>query len=252
MRERRESWWKEAGLSNSARPIGGSAGRAARLLAAVLPRQCFLCAAPAAGEFLCPDCLDSLPRLTTDCCPVCALPTPAAMVCGACLKKPPQFDATQSVFRYEFPVDRLVQSLKYAHRIASADFLGRILAQCCPQQAPDLILPVPLAPQRLAERGFNQALEIARPLARQLGLPLETRLVQRHIDTTPQAALPWKERAKNIRHAFACGIDLSGKAVLVIDDVMTTGATLNELAGTLKACGAGWVGNLVVARTLKA
>lgn len=238
-------------MSNSAGPEGRPAGRAARLLAAMLPRQCFLCAAPAAGEFLCPDCLDSLPRLTTDCCPICALPTPAAMVCGACLKKPPQFDATQAVFRYEFPIDRLVQSLKYAHRIASADFLGRILAQCRPQQAPDLILPVPLAPQRLAERGFNQALEIARPLARQLGLPQETRLVQRHIDTTPQAALPWKERAKNIRHAFACGIDLAGKKVLVVDDVMTTGATLNELAGTLKACGAGWVGNLVVARALK-
>ena len=155
------------------------------------------------------------------------------------------------MFRYEFPVDRLVQSLKYAHRIASADFLGRILAQCRPQQAPDLILPVPLAPQRLAERGFNQALEIARPLARQLSLALETRLVQRHVNTTPQAALPWKERAKNIRHAFACGIDLTGKKVLVVDDVMTTGATLNELAGTLKACGAGWVGNLVVARALK-
>ena len=76
--------------------------------------------------------------------------------------------------------------------------------------------------------------------------------MQRHIDTTPQAALPWKERAKNIRHAFACGIDLSGKAVLVIDDVMTTGATLNELAGTLKACGAEWVENLVVARALRA
>ena len=239
-------------MSNSAGPIGGPAGRAARLLSVLLPRQCFLCAASAAGEFLCPDCRDSLPRLTTDCCPVCAVPTPSAMVCGACLKKKPQFDATRAVFLYEFPVDRLVQSLKYAHRIASADFLGRILAQCHPQQAPDLILPVPLAPRRLAERGFNQALEIARPLARHLGLPLETRHVRRHIDTAPQAGLPWKERAKNIRHAFECDIDLSGKAVLVIDDVMTTGATLNELAATLKACGAGWVGNLVVARALRA
>jgi ComF family protein len=251
MRERRESWWKEAGLSNSAGPIGRPAGRAARLLAALLPRQCFLCAAPAAGEFLCPACHDSLPRLAAECCPVCALPTPAAMVCGACLKKPPQFDATQAVFRYEFPVDRLVQALKYAHRIASADFLGRILVERGPQILPHLILPVPLAPQRLAERGFNQAVEIARPLARCLALPLETRHLQRHIDTAPQAGLPWKERAKNIRHAFACGIDLTGKSILVIDDVMTTGATLNELAGTLKACGAARVENLVLARTLK-
>ena len=238
-------------MSNSAGPDGRPAGRAARLLAALLPRQCFLCAAPAAGEFLCPDCHHNLPRLPTECCPVCALPTPTAMVCGACLKKPPQFDATQAVFRYEFPVDRLVQALKYAHRIASADFLGQTLAQCRPQVAPDLILPVPLAPQRLAERGFNQAVEIARPLAHRLALPLETGHVHRCIDTAPQAGLPWKERAKNIRHAFACGINLTGKKVLVVDDVMTTGATLNELAGTLKACGAARVENLVVARTLK-
>ncbi len=238
-------------MSNSGQQNAGLAGLAARLAGALLPRECFLCVAPSGADFLCPTCLDNLPHMPAECCPVCALPTPSASVCGVCLNKPPNFDATRAVFRYEFPIDRLVQSLKYAHRLASADFLGRVLAQHIPAVRPDLMLPVPLSLQRLGERGFNQALEIARHPAKQMHVTLETGFVRRGINTAPQAALPWKERAKNIRHAFECEIDLTGKALLVIDDVMTTGATLNELAGTLKACGAARVENLVLARALK-
>lgn len=238
-------------MSNSPGQGETPIGRAASRVAALLPGACFLCAAPSGSGFLCGACADHLPRMPAACCPRCALPTPAGAVCGACLNKPPHFDATRAVFRYEFPVDRLVQSLKYGHRLAGADFLGRILAQHAPGMVPDLILPVPLSGARLAERGFNQALEIARPLARRLGLRPETCHIHRRVDTTPQASLPWKERARNIRHAFACGIDLTGKSILVIDDVMTTGATLDELAGTLKACGAARVENCVVARALK-
>lgn len=218
---------------------------------ALLPQDCFLCAAPAGKELLCPPCSASLPRLTAERCPLCALPTPGAAVCGACLKQTPHFDATQAVFRYQFPADRLIQSLKYVHRLASADFLGRALAALLIPFRPDLILPVPLAPARLAERGFNQALEIARPLARLLDVPLEISRVHRRRDTAPQASLPWKERKQNIRHAFECELDLTGKSVLVVDDVMTTGATLDELARTLKAHGAARVENCVLARALK-
>lgn len=218
---------------------------------ALLPQDCFLCAAPAGDCLLCPACAASLPRLTDERCPICALPTPGAAVCGGCLNHAPHFDATQAVFRYEFPLDRLIQSLKYAHRLASADFLGQALAKLTLPFRPDLILPVPLAPARLAGRGFNQALVIARPLARLLGIPLETSRVHRRRDTAPQASLPWKERKQNIRHAFECELDLTGKAVLVIDDVMTTGATLDELARMLKAHGAARVENFVLARALK-
>ena len=227
-----------------ARAAGGCA-------AALLPQDCFLCAAPSGDNLLCPACEASLPRLTGERCPVCALPTPAANTCGACQTRPPHFDATQAAFRYEFPVDSLIHSLKYAHRLAAADFLGKVLARPAARFAADLIVPVPLATPRLAERGFNQALEIARPLARATGAPLEIRHIHRHRDTTPQAGLPWKERAKNIRHAFECELDLTGKTVLVVDDVMTTGATLDELARTLKAHGAARVENRVVARALK-
>jgi ComF family protein len=218
----------------------------------LLPQDCFLCAAPSHDRLLCPACATSLPYLTAERCPVCALPTPGSNVCGACLKQAPHFDATQALFRYEFPLDRLVQSLKYAHRLASADFLGQALAQLPTLLRPDLILPVPLAPARLAERGFNQALEIARPLARALGVPLAISHIHRRRDTAPQASLPWKERRQNIRHAFECTMDLAGKTVLVVDDVMTTGATLDELARTLKAHGAARVENRVLARALKA
>jgi len=167
----------------------------------------------------------------------------------------PHFDASHAVWRYEFPVDKMVQSLKYAHRLASADFFGKALAELASRRSglprPDLILPVPLSGERLAERGFNQSVEIARPLARTLKLPIELHAIRRNRHTAPQAGLPWKERAGNIRHAFECSVDLNGKAIWVIDDVMTTGSTLNELARVLKAHGASRVTNLVVARTLK-
>jgi ComF family protein len=217
----------------------------------LLPQDCLLCAAPSGDCLLCPACAESLPRLGAECCPICALPTPGAQVCGACLKQAPHFDATQAVFRYEFPVDSLIQALKYSHRLASADFLGRFLAPMAAGRRPDLILPVPLSAARLVERGFNQALEIARPLAKALGVPLETGHIHRRRDTAPQTGLPWKERAQNMRHAFECDIDLGGKSVLVVDDVMTTGATLDELARTLKAHGAVRVDNRVLARALK-
>lgn len=238
--------------ANVATSLATGLAKAARSCAtALLPQNCFLCAAPSGDSLLCAPCAASLAHLTPEHCPVCALPSPASSTCGGCLKQRPHFDATQAAFRYEFPLDRLIQSLKYVHRLAIADFLGRELAQLSTPQRPDLILPVPLSRARLAQRGFNQALEIARPLARSLGVPMDITHIHRRRDTTPQASLPWKERAKNIRHAFECEIDLTGKTVLLIDDVMTTGATLNELARTLKAHGAARVENRVLARALK-
>lgn len=239
-------------MSIGACSVKGLANSARSCAATLLPQDCFLCAAPSGDKLLCLACADSLPRLTAERCPVCALPTPGSNVCGACLKRAPHFDAAQAVFSYEFPVDRLIQSLKYAHRLASADFFGKALAQTSTPHRPDLIVPVPLSTARLRQRGFNQALEIARPLARALGTPLEISHIHRRRDTAPQASLPWKERTKNIRHAFECEIDLTGKTVLLVDDVMTTGATLDELARTLKAHGAVRVESCVLARALKA
>lgn len=228
-----------------------------RMADALLPQDCLLCGAAADPDLLCDACDDSLPRLPASRCPVCALPTPDNATCGACLKKTPHFDATLACFRYAFPVDRLVQALKYHHRLAVAGFFAETLSMTARQGfAPhaeriDLVLALPLAPRRLRERGFNQALEIARPLTRKLGLPLALSDVTHVLDNASQASLPWKERQRNIRGAFECARDLEGKSIVVIDDVMTTGATLDEFARTLKKHGAARVSNWVVARALK-
>jgi ComF family protein len=210
--------------------------------------DCLLCGAETGPELLCQACIAELPALARSC-PRCALPSPAGAVCGSCLSHPPHFDATLALWRYEFPCDGLVQALKYRARLALAGFFARSLASR-PLSEVDLIVPMPLHPRRLAERGFNQALEIARGLARHLGRPIEPRGVLRVKNTPPQTELPYEERAKNVRGAFLCKLDLSGTSIAVLDDVMTTGATLNELARALKRAGASRVENFVVARTV--
>ena len=159
------------------------------------------------------------------------------------------FDATFALWRYEFPCDGLVQALKYRAQLALAGFFARSLASR-PLPEVDVVLPMPLHAKRLAERGFNQALEIARGLARYRGTPIEPRGVLRVKNTPPQTELPYEDRAKNVRGAFRCELDLSGASVAVLDDVMTTGATLNELARVLKRAGARRVENFVIARTV--
>lgn len=226
---------------------------AKRIALALLPHDCFLCGAFAGDSLLCSDCCQDLPRTSTSACQVCALPTPNGETCGACLSEPPYFDATRCGFRYAFPVDRLVQALKYQHRLVVAQFFAEALLETAASLpvATDLLLALPLSAERLRQRGFNQALEIARPLARQLDWSLPAHGYRRAIDTVPQTSLPWKERHKNIHGAFECDLDLTGKNLTVIDDVMTTGASLNEFARILKQHGAASVTNLVAARALR-
>ncbi|AKU10775.1 hypothetical protein AzCIB_0870 [Azoarcus sp. CIB] len=182
-------------------------------------------------------------------CPVCAIPSGEDLICGSCQRAQPAFDATIAALPYVFPVDRLVQALKYGRRLALTRFLSGLLEPFTPPQGPAVVVPMPLHPGRLRERGFNQAAEIARPLARAWGLPFETAAVERVRDTAPQASLPWLERRRNMRGAFRCHSSFDGRTVVVVDDVMTTGATLDELARTLKSHGAARVVNRVVART---
>jgi ComF family protein len=215
-----------------------------------MPQDCLLCGATSGETLLCPDCRNDLPRLSVDLCPGCAELSPGGATCGACLSAPPYFDATTAMFRYGFPVDKLIHTFKYRSRTTTADFLADAMLNG-PRPAGDLIVPLPLFPTRLAERGFNQSVELARPLARSLRLPMELDGCIRSRNTTPQAMLPWTERRKNIRHAFECNVDLTGKSVIVVDDVMTTGATLDEFARTLKAQGAAHVANWVVARAIR-
>lgn len=216
----------------------------------LLEQDCLLCGATSGNDLLCPACAADLPRLPAEHCPQCALPTPHGERCGRCLSKPPHYDKTIATFSYDFPLDKLIQSFKYAHRLALGTWLGKQLAVSAAGCMADLIVPLPLHPLRLRERGFNQALELARPIHAAHGWPIDTRGCARIRYTPAQAELPWRERGKNIRGAFRCTADLSGRHVALVDDVMTTGASLDECARTLKLHGATKVTLLVVARAL--
>jgi ComF family protein len=225
----------------------------ARVLDAVLPQDCMLCAAPSGTRHVCAPCAAELPWLG-DACPRCALPSTGARVCGRCLASPPAFDATIACFAYEYPLDRLVQALKYGSRLEVARWLAERLAERVGTLPPDAtpcdrIIAMPLHRARLTERGFNQSVEIARHVARAIGLPFDARGAARVRATAPQVDLPLDARAQNVRGAFAATRPLPGLRIAVVDDVMTSGATLDELARTLKRAGATQVVNWVVART---
>jgi len=211
--------------------------------------SCFLCRG-AAQELLCERCDADLPRLGRERCPRCALESPAGAVCGRCLARPPAFDATVAALSYQFPADVLVQALKFRSELALAAFFGQLLeARAAKSERVDFVVPVPLFAQRLRERGFNQAIEIARPLARAAGARLAPELCERIRDTPPQLGLPLEERRKNVAGAFRCPAPVAGATLALVDDVMTTGATLDEIAQSFKRSGAARVVCWVLART---
>lgn len=216
----------------------------------LLPQNCLLCDAHSGKNLICAACTADLPRFHAPACPICALPSPQGEVCGQCLKHPPAFDATQAAFIYDFPLDALVKTLKYGGNLAVAEFLAGEMLAAPPTPPPDLLVPMPLHPQRLKERGFNQSLEIARRLSQGWGIPLVTAGVTRTRHNEPQASLPLAKRAANVRGIFTVNGDFEGKSILLVDDIMTSGASLNELAKTLKKAGANRVECLVAARTL--
>ncbi|MEO8005839.1 MAG: ComF family protein, partial [Betaproteobacteria bacterium] len=179
-----------------------------------------------------------------------AIANPTAQICGRCLVQRPHYDRVVVPFSYGFPASVLVQGLKYRGELACARPLASGLVEALEQEPyPDVLLAMPLAPARAVQRGFNQAMEISRLVAAEFGLEVSRDLCRRTKEGSPQATLPWKERARNIRHAFICDADLTGKRVAIVDDVLTTGATLNELALTLKRQGASEVSGWIVART---
>ncbi|MDO8291708.1 MAG: ComF family protein [Gallionella sp.] len=217
-----------------------------------LPAQpCVMCGSMSHDGLWCVACDAALPYLDAPHCPVCALPTPAGEVCGHCLNDPPLFARTTAVFGYSFPLDKLIQAMKYGEQLALANaFAEKLALRIDKSDLPDCIIPVPLHPAKLRERGFNQSLLLAATVARKLNLELLANACQRVRDTPPQSALPWKERKKNVRNAFRCDRDLSGKRVALVDDVLTTGASLNALAEAVQKRGAAEISAWVVARTL--
>ena len=232
-------------LSNLISSIWGATRRS---FAALLPAECFLCGAEGDIDVLCAACIAVLPRWqAARACPVCALPDTGGGRCARCVGAPPAFDATIALFDYAFPIDRLVHALKYQAALDLAGWLGGRLAASA-GDGWDTLLAVPLHRDRLRERGFNQSLELARPLAKSGALSIHRQVLRRRA-TPSQAGLAAPARRLNLRAAFKVDMDLAGRRVLAVDDVMTTGATLDALATALKGAGADRVVNLVVART---
>lgn len=220
----------------------------------LFPVHCRLCAGRTGTTVsLCADCSTDLPWLGSAC-RQCGGSVPGAdslLLCGACQRRPPHFDATTALLHYRPPVDYLVQRLKFSGELAIAPLLSGLLAKQVSSPGttlPDVLVPVPLHPSRLRERGFNQATEIARLLGRRLQLTVNHRLCRRTRNTDAQSLLPVKIRHWNVRNAFAVTERIPARHVAIIDDVMTTGHTVNELARVLKRAGAKRVDVWVIAR----
>jgi ComF family protein len=216
-----------------------------QLSAWLAPYTCVLCHSPGERrQDLCQACLNELPILPQSC-PRCAtILSHSAALCGICLKKLPVVDKPHVLFRYQTPITKFIMELKFHANLANARLLGELMTSAIRQQwyidqaLPQLLIPVPLHPQRLQERGFNQALEISRPIIKSLPLTLDYLSCSRHKNTAAQARQPAKARQQNLRDAFQINADFSGKHIAILDDVITTGSTLRSFALALKKAGA--------------
>jgi len=232
------------------------------------PARCLVCGESAEdARDLCRACAAALPWNHVAC-DRCALPLAAPGTCGACLRRPPPLAAVHAACRYGFPLDRLLLRFKFHHDLTAGRLLSQLMAEACtPLPRPDAVIPIPLHRARLRHRGYDQALELARPLARALSLPLLDNVLQRVRATSAQSELDAGARRRNLRNAFAVdgvalrhvlpghvllGHVLPGpvlpRHVVLVDDVMTTGATLHAAAAALLRAGVQRVDAWVCAR----
>ncbi|XOV87125.1 MAG: ComF family protein [Pseudomonadota bacterium] len=216
----------------------------------LLPARCLLCLAPGShGIDLCRNCKADLPWITCAC-PRCglpmALPGPA---CRTCWQAPPPFQQCIAPLRYATPVDRMIQAFKQGNLLFGHTLAQLITPEVMKGARPDVLVPVPLHPSRRRSRGFNQALEISRVIAADTGIPLDPALCQRIINTPAQRLLNRQQRQKNLRGAFIASTRAAGQHVGLVDDVVTTGATVSEIATTLLRAGATAVSVFALART---
>ena len=226
----------------------------------VIPSFCVLCDCLVYRAIsLCESCENDFPVLM-NACRQCGLPLDVSnknnAVCGHCLQTPTSVDYTLCLYHYQAPLDYLITSLKYKQQLSYAAILGQLLLAKLQQQViedlPDCIIPVPLHKSRLVKRGFNQSLEIARPVAKKLNIPIEIKRVRRKRQTLTQTDLNAIERKKNVKGCFEIQLKkpLNYRHVVIVDDVVTTGSTINELAKQLKASGVQKVGVWSIARAI--
>jgi ComF family protein len=222
--------------------------RATHWAGRVLPQRCFFCA-DSGCDAVCKPCSDSLPRTAGDACPRCQLQSVASQVCGRCVKRPPRWNRLIAPWRYEFPMDRAMVAGKRAAAFSVYEwFADSLVGALSNSNVWTTVIPVPSSAQRLQMRGYNHASLIAQVLARRLAINGDHASLVRIRDTDTQYHRNWVERRINVRGAFAATRSLAAQRVLLVDDVLTTGATLNELSAVAFAAGALSVDALVLAR----
>jgi len=218
----------------------------------LLSPGCALCGERIAHrQSFCTGCEDSLPLLHSGC-TICSSPLPHTdfpNICGECQQHSPSYSTVLAPFRYEAPIDRLIQGAKYSARFDWLDLLARRLSAHIRARATDVdvVVPMPLHRSRLRSRGYNQALELARPLAKSLQLPLSLK-IERTRATPPQTAMPPGDRRRNVKDAFEARGEFTGLRVALVDDVITSGATAQAASECLRKAGAASVEVWVVAR----
>ncbi len=220
----------------------------------LFPGCCTLCgdrAPPTAPPliYICDECRADLPWLTGSVCQCCSIPTPGNL-CGECLLVPPRFTRCHATFRYRYPLDRLMAEFKNHANLPIGESLASLVTT--QELDADMLVPVPLHRNRIRQRGFNQAELISRRLSKNTGIPTMNRICSRTQANPQQKDLDRKARMKNVRGIFTCqDRGVAGKRIVIVDDVVTTGATVNSLAGTLLAAGASRVEVCCIARTEK-
>ncbi len=205
------------------------------------PTRCVVCRQLARRHIsLCHKCESGL-KINTDACESCARPLEKKYsgICGECQKSPPYYDSTLAPLLYKDTAKTLIIELKFREKLLNAKILAEIFAKFVKNDpCPDLLIPIPLHTSRLRERGYNQSLEIAREIAAIHKIPVDWKSCERRINTARQSELPIKQRRSNIKGAFQNHRRLDGLHIAIIDDVMTSGNTVNELSRVLKKSGA--------------
>ncbi len=236
---------------NSTDLLSTLAHRFGQLYSKLMPIPCLLCGSSSGSDCLCQACREHLPILGHSC-PRCASPLQQTALCGHCLNKPPEQDASFSLFRYHSPIDRLIVDLKYHDTLALSRFFAAQMAGQLKERAlPQLLIPIPLHPRRLRQRGYNQSLELAKQLSKQLTIPVRHDILMRIKDTPPQASLPFSERKNNMKEAFQINSTDIPAHIALIDDVLTTGHTVNVAAKILRKIGVQNIEVWTIARTIK-
>lgn len=212
--------------------------RSVELYRKLFPIPCLLCGLPAADTPLCKACITELPWLETAC-PRCAMPLQSAQICGHCLHSPPIQQHSFSLLRYQAAVPRCITGFKFHQQLQFADFFAALMAKQLEQRdtLPECLIPIPLHTRRLRSRGFNQSLEVASRLGKTLNIACRPDLLRRVRNTPSQSQLHYRERQRNIRHAFTSTTASLPRHVALIDDVMTSGQTVAEAARVLQAAG---------------